>query len=549
MLKNPQPDRTQAGPAPTLDPTKPYVAPYNGGAGKTTDALELTQEQVTVEEISRIAGLDPTREYVAGGDQNFVNPLLVRSLTGAFDDLTRDMGFDVYEQMLRDPAVASSVETLKTLTLAEPLRATNCIDEPEDPNFAKGKEYADFITHCFTHTERPLIEVLHEMLDALWRGSYVSEVIMRDETTGPYKGKQTLKKIAPKNSRRYWMVVDRFYNLLGIVRQFSFEADFTGMTFGGRALIPRDHLAVLTFWGEGGDPRGASILRPAYNAWYLRQQSWPAYLRWITQWATPSIIGYTPENAPSQVPIMNASNQPTYDGQGTMLTESPEDAMLRALLRFQAGSAIALVGGSKLDKIQSEGTGQAFHDGLDMLRREIVLAILRVTRVTLEAQHGSKADSSDAHDILAIFCEWIKQHVIAMIDRDVVTPLLVNNFGIEALEFAPKITLQGTEKKDLAKMGATIAQLFSAGYLHSSQIPGIDAILDLPQRDMEAQMRDEQDAADQARMNSTAQLRLMNPQAGVSDTPKPPGGDLGPPGSAARVAAANDAKEGVRVKA
>ena len=502
---------------------------------------------LTVDDVNRIANADPNREYIAGGGEQFANPMLVRSLPSAFDDITRDFGNDVYEQMMRDPAVASSIETLKTLTLAEPLKSLPCVEEADSPNFKQAKDLSDFLQYCFDHPERPLVEVLHEMLDALWRGSYIAEVVMRDEVTGKYKGKQTLRKLAPKNPNRFWMVVDRFYNLLGVTRRFFFQPDNTNMTYAGNALIPRDHIAVLTFWGIGGDPRGSSILRPAYNAWNVRQQTWDAYLRWLVQWATPSLIGYTPENAAGTVPIMDATGTtPMLHPDGSMMTESPEAAMLRALLLFQGGSAISLPGGSKIDKIQSDGTGQAFTEGFDMLRREIVLAILRVTRVTLEAKHGSKADSSDAHDILEIFCDWIKQHLVAMITRDVATPLIVNNFGPDALQFMPKISLAGTEKADIAKLGDTIARLFAAGYLHTSQIPGIDAMLNLPERDMEAQLREENDAADQARMQAESMTRLVNPTAGVNKL----GGDgNGPTGSAARMAAANDQAEGVRVKA
>ena len=504
---------------------KPYVAPILDGGAGTVDAYSLNQSTITVDLVNQIANAEPTREYVAGGDDNFVNPLLIRQLPTSFDDITRDFGDDVYEQMMRDPAIASSIETLKTLTLAEPLKANCAVEEADSPGYKEAKEYSDFIQYCLDNADRPLTQVLHEMLDALWRGSYVAEVVMRDQVSGKYKGKQTLKKLAPKNPKRFWMVVDRFYDLLGIIRRYSFEADYTGMTFAGHSLIPRDHIAILTFWGVGGDPRGASILRPAYNAWYVRQQTWPAYLRWLVQWATPSLIGMTPPGAAGSVPVMDATGTaPLTNPDGSMKVESPEDAMLRALLNFQGGSAVALAGGSTVEKIQSTGEGQAFTEGFDMLRREIVLAILRVTRVTLEAKHGSKADSSDAHDILELFCDWIKQHVTAMITRDVVIPLMVNNYGPDSLEFMPKISLAGTEKADIAKLGDTIARLFAAGYLHTSQIPGIDALLNLPERDMDAQLREEQDAQDQKRIEAASMTRLVNPSAGTVK----PGGDPAP---------------------
>ena len=361
--------------------------------------------------------LDPMREFVAGGSSVAVSALQREVLNIGIDDVERDFGIRTYERMMNDPAVYGAVETLKTLALAEPVRIAPAITDEKDPNFNRAAEIADFVRACIDETcETPMMQVMHEMLDALWRGSYVSEKVLRAEN-----GKLWLHRIKPKHPHRTAYIVDRYYNVLGIgLREMELGGNEAALPIvDGVPVVPLDRFWVLRFWSVGGDPRGKSVLRPAYNAWYMRQQAWPAYLKYLVQWATPSLIATTPEGA-TDSPDLDSSGDMQYDDAGNVLTKTPEEAMLSALLAFQGGSAVALKGGSTVTLVQSNGDGKAFIESHELFKREIVLAILRATRATMESQHGSKADSETAQDLLGVFVNWVRRVVEESFYRDVI---------------------------------------------------------------------------------------------------------------------------------
>lgn len=448
--------------------------------------------------------LDPKREFVSGGTNAFVSALKEQALPLAFDDATRDFGSDLYDRMMRDPACSSSIETLKAMMLAEEPRIVGAVADADDPDWKRSEELREFVASCISGCETSVTTALWEMCDGLWRGSYVAEKVLRAES-----GKLVLDRFKPKHPQRTAFVCDRHMNVIGIgLRDVEFYKDLAEIPrVDGLPVLERERFAVLTFFGIGGDPRGTSLLRPAYNSWWIRQQVWAPFLKYLVQWATPSLVGFTPEGALDSSDIDDGD---TIDDDNTV---TPEEAMVAALTLFQGGTALGLKGGSKLDVIQSTGDGDAFIKALDTLAREIVTAILRVTRATMESQHGSKADSQTAQDVLNVFVAFLRRVVETMMDRDVVRWLVDLNFGKEALKLAPSFKLTAVEKEDVAAVVDAVAKLWSADFFDESQVQELDQKLGMPERDYEAWMLRRQDAADARRMDAAGLTKLQDPGA------------------------------------
>ena len=463
-------------------------------------------------------GVDPKREFVSGGSATSgITSLRKEALGLAIDDIERDFGTTTYEKMMRDPAVYGSVETLKTLALAEDMRIEGAITDDKHKDFAESERLREFVVSNLDGIATPLQQVLHEMLDALWRGSYVCEKVLRDEVWEG-EARLMLDKLKPKHPAKTAYVCDRFMNVLGIgIRDVAVDDSMKDLpTVDGVVTVPRDRFFVLRFWSVGGDPRGVSILRPAYNAWYLRQQTWPAFLRYLVQFATPSIIGTTPEGDTAK-PDLDGDGELQYDGDGNLVETTPEEAMMQALLAFQGGTACALKGGSKVELIESEGEGQAFREAMELFKREIVLAILRVTRATMESQHGSKADAEVAQDVLAVFVRWIRRILEDAFDRDVIRWLIEVNFGKDALRLAPKATLSGVEQEDITALGDLVSKLWAADFFDDSQVPGLDARMKMPERNMASWQAKRAEAADNARIGAQELSKLKVPGAEEDD--------------------------------
>jgi phage gp29-like protein len=144
---------------------------------------------------------------------------------------------------------------------------------------------------------------------------------------------------------------------------------------------------------------------------------------------------------------------------------------------------VVLRGGAKVDKIQSEGEGQAFLNAIELYNREITHAVLKQTRATMEAVHGSRADSETASDILDVVVSWVQGVLARSFRRQVIRPLIAMNFGGEAARVGcPQVSFRGSRKPEFAETAAAIAQLQSSGYLAESQKKGIDQMLSLVER-------------------------------------------------------------------
>jgi len=216
--------------------------------------------------------------------------------------------------------------------------------------------------------------VLWNLLDACALGNRVAEQVYRMDST--YAGTQqvTLEALRVKPRAMYAFVVDAYLRLLGLVGLIPGVGAplMQGYLLDPKDtpnLLPRDKFMVYSFRPVQQDPRGTSVLRPAYTPWNLKQQVIREHVRYLTQFAAPSLVGYTPENAQS-VPQEDPLGNPLLDVNGNvLLNPTPEQAMQQALTAFRNGSVVALPGGSKLDVLFSTGEGGAFHAALDRYDR------------------------------------------------------------------------------------------------------------------------------------------------------------------------------------
>lgn len=430
----------------------------------------------------------------------------LQSLPQYIDDAQRDFGFDLYERMLKDPVLESSIRALKIAILSQGPKFIAAASAPtewsNDPaaqaRYDKAEEIRAFIERMCDRLQEPLENILSEMLDALAYGYAVAEKVYEFKDS-----KLVLKTLRVKPRKNFAFVVDKFMSVIGLLGASDDTLGSVPSISSNVAdsdVLPRDKFLVWTHNGKNGDPRGSSLLRSAYNAWYLKQQTWPHYLKFLAQFGTPSLVGKLPENA-TDVAIVNADGSPLLDEDGNPTVLSPEQAMLQQLLAFSNGTAIVLPFGAEHDLIESKGGGEAFTNAIDLYDRQMTRGILIAIRATMESQHGSKADSGTAQDVLADYTQMIQRQLEVAFYRDVIYPTVVINFGQEvADDVCPYMSLSDVAREDVVNVGNMIANLARANMIHSSQYTGIDAKLNLPERDIEAQMEEEAEARDQAQM-------------------------------------------------
>lgn len=419
---------------------------------------------------------DTRREYV-GSMANVWGAYItgIRSLPHSIDDITRNLGADLYDRMAYDPQIASLINIMKAATLSQPVDLTPAITDENNPRFKVAEQIHDHMHRCFEALKPTLPVVLDNMLDALYLGNKVAERVYVDGE-GDDVGRHVLRKLSVKHRNALFFVVDRFGNTLGFTPAVA-ASSFGNFGVGlydpeKQELVAEDKFAVLSFRPKDGDPRGTSLFRPAYNAWWLKMQVWPELLKYLAQFGGPGIIGFT---APDSRDII------TPDGAGGKITQTPEEIMLGQLENWRNGSVAAFPFGALVTIAQATGNGEAFLNTISMLNRELTKAITGQELATSEGQHQARAASEVHASILELAIVLIKEMVCLMLEREVMLPSVLLNWGPDYADLIPRASLGEVKKQDKA---ALMSAYVAAGYeVHPSQLVAIDTELNVPPRD------------------------------------------------------------------
>lgn len=436
-----------------------------------------------------------TREYVAGNVSSFQSRNMLRGLPWAFDDLSRDFGDDIYERILLDPAARAVNNTLISGILEEGATLTTAVDDRAADGYDLAHEISAFCESVLCDLETPLDDVLWDMLGAVALGSRVAEKVYQlapstsyslPDTTPIQRGQEllTLSALKVKPRRSLAFVVDPFMSTIGLLGRPPGGAISTTVvsdtTRNIANLLPREKFAVLSFRPENNDPRGTSVLRPAYTPWWTKQQIYPEFLKYLAQFASPSISVIASEDATKHGITVTLDD-------GSTVTKPAVEVLGEAILAFQNGTGMAFPYGTILDALEVTGDGSAFHKAFTFCDQQIALAVLHQTLATLEAEHQARASSETHQDTLETIIRQAKRAVCVMLRRDVLRPLVAYNYGMEAArQLTPSVSLGSVERTDLPAMMTAIAALTKASYLHPSQFAGTDAQLNLPPRDLDA---------------------------------------------------------------
>lgn len=426
------------------------------------------------------------QEYVAGSSYSWYSNV-AHALPWQLDDVSRDFGADIYQRMLLDSQVRKVTNVIKAAILEDGLSVTSAIEHRDADGYDQARELVDTVERMLADLATSLDDVLWDMLDAIAVGNRVAEQVYTLDTSLSGRSRYALAHLTVKPFNAYAFVVDVYFNLIGIlgrvpgqpfgVQQGTLLADLEHTV----NLLPRSKFAVLTFRPHDSDPRGTSVIRPAFDPWNQKQQVKREFLKYLTQFATPSLIGYT---APDADPYQRADANGVllYDTQGNPLLQTPEQDMLAALQQFANGVATVFPNGASVQPVEMTGDGQAYLNAFDFWNREISNAVLHQTLATEEGLHQTRASSGIQKDTLDTIVRQAKRPVARMLTRDVLRVWLQLNGQEQLMELLPVLSLGTAEQEDRPALWMAAAALRRAGYIHSSQYAELDRTLGLPER-------------------------------------------------------------------
>src|SRR5262245_14849722 len=426
-------------------------------------------------------------ELVAGAADSW-GARAAHALPHPFDDLTEDWGVDIYAEMLLDPQVESCITILKASILEDGLQLAPAIQDQEDRQYQQAVEIRDQAVRMLERLTTPLDDVLWSMLDALSFGNKVAEIVSELQDVD---GKQFAQIVAikPKPREVILFVVDAYLNLLGFLGAKPGQA--TPAIGGGMLLfpestviLPRDKFAVLTIRPVDGDPRGTSLLRAAYEPWWRKRQLDPEHLKYLSQFAVPSLWATPPDDDPATAETDDLGNpDPAADPDEEPLT--PADELLALLLAFRNATALVVAPGTEIHTIEMQGDGEPFLKATGRCDQQITKAILTQSLATEAGEHQARAASETHQDVLDTLVRQLKRAVVRMMSEDVLRPWVERNYGAPSADLlTPILTLGTTERADQPQMMTAVAGLMRANYFHPSQMPAVDELLGLPVRDM-----------------------------------------------------------------
>lgn len=245
--------------------------------------------------------------------------------------------------------------------------------------------------------------------------------------------------------------------------------------------ITVDSPSHLYLAGKNMVPTHNSSGRAAYDPWWFKQSLKPEYMKYLTRFASESVIGKTAQNA-QKIPVVDSNGLPVMNNDGTPAFLDPAALMLSALEQLRNGAAAVFPFGSEVEALKANGNGDAFQIALNWFDTQMAKAILFQTLATEQAPNSSRGAAAVHQDALSVVFKTGKLVVEQMLHR-VLKILVSYNFKNAN---TPIVKLPSVEQQDLLAKASAIAKLQQVGYLHPSQFIQIDADLNLPARSQEA---------------------------------------------------------------
>jgi len=423
-----------------------------------------------------------TEEYLtspiamAGGDYSSALQY-ARSLPDYIDDATQDFGPDLYERMALDPHIRGELNNYKLAVLAGGVRLLPAFEDSRDDveQQRKHKISQAILQFCQTaldELETPIDEVLDDTLSCMYLGNRLGEIVYRRD--GDYL---MLDRLAIKHRRSYAYVSDSRGRTIGVLGALAGQAqtqvirpEIVVDPAKTPNLLPMSKFLRMSWRPVGGDPRGTSVLRPAYNPWWQKRQTEVELAKYIAQFAGSGLVITLPENA-KPVIRRNPDGTVAKDANGDNILDHPSETTLSAARDYKNGSVLILPFGSEYGNIVTTGAGTPFFEQLERCDKEISKAILGQSLATNEGQHQARAASSGQKDVMDVLIQYGEERLSAVLRR-VLKLLIEINFGPSYVPFTPYVSLSAAEEADVEKLATAFSLI---GYtMAKSQLPQAD---------------------------------------------------------------------------
>lgn len=384
----------------------------------------------------------------------------VLTLPNTFDSYSWQNKAAIYEKMYKDPQIYSCLEFLISSIIGGGIDISPYRDKSKKAS-PRDLDRADILHSMINNLDRSYcLDFLYQMLKSMAYGHRIAEKIYYIKD-----GQMLLKDIKPKRKGLLNFNVDQFYNVVG------FRTNFTAQDY------PAEKFCWLTWLGDDNDPRGASILEPAYIPWWLKQEVYPEMLKYLTRYGTPSFFGTTAPGAQKSWAI-DPDGNPILNTLGHKILIDPAQELLNAAIAIRGGGATIGAYGSTLNMLESNGNGDIFSVTLGRLDFDLAKTILFQTGAT-ENSNSTRQAAAVHQDTLTIRITACRNIVNDFMHRQIIRPWYDLNWPDQRY---PKASLIASDIQDMLPRASAVAKLMQTGYYSPDQLPALDDMLNMPKR-------------------------------------------------------------------
>jgi phage gp29-like protein len=330
-----------------------------------------------------------------------------------------DFSLDVYDKMLKDGQVKAGLDMIKLSATARGFTVTG--------DDAETRKYADFINENFELLQGNLEDIIGEMLSALEYGYSCTEKVFdyRD-------GKIVLKKLKVLDPHTIRVKTNKFGDIEYVIQRIGSK----------EIRIPAQKVIWYAHDKRFGNLYGNSVLRTVYKHWYIKDKLYRFANIAYERYGTPLLVG--------------------------KVQDAKDVAKMRDLLaKINAMTGLAISGGDDIKAIQ--GSNADFVGYIEHHDRKIMEAML-VPPMLLglsRGQSGSYALSGNQFDIFMIRLEALQRDLKALIEEEIIRPLIDLNFpNVKAY---PAFNFKPLANEDIEKMARVFDMMIKAQVIAPSE--------------------------------------------------------------------------------
>lgn len=436
---------------------------------------------VTIEAVA-----DASRQYVAFTGTYQPLQFLQRVYPTTADELTREYGIRIYEDMAQDAMIAGVLNDIIAGVVTQPPDV-----RPRIEGDAFAERAARFVSYqlesAALRSQVALLEMFRSILrTCLIYGHSVHELVYRVEDASIYDAfglpladdAYILAKLVPALPQRYSFALTAEGDVLGIVPiQVSSASPIAILASGARIrdpmVVPSIKLLHLVFRRVGLDPTGESILVPAFKPWAMKKEVEEQMMRLAKRWRK-SWLGKLPPDAQTVCITDPQTGQQEYIRPREDLLE-----VLQALANGDGGVVPATTEVQSFD-VEVSASASYFLELHKLLNREILRAVYSRMLANMNDAAASTTGEFDREMVsktVRAIRAWYEDALMQLGYK----MLMVNCGEAFAELYAPRIIVGRGD--GLSPTLLEVAQLHQAGWFTREQKRAMDDRFGLPPDD------------------------------------------------------------------